>query len=189
MEISKFKEIVQSSKRSRKELDILLLKATNKGEIEFINIIQQEFRRRGWNVNGPLGGATPTEVLFNDEKRIFSSAKKAYGWMIENFIKVHPEVFDTVSWETYFVAKGSQRLYFGRDKKKIFFGSPHLAEQSSNLISLSNGWFANVNLNNEEKFNILCKLAAVSGLTFNKDWGWKILRSPMDTSLGYILKI
>jgi len=56
----------------------------------------------------------------------------------------------------------------------MFHGSPHLASDKNNYIQLSNGWVVNLNLSNEQKFEILAKFAAVAKLQLGQEWKWQI---------------
>jgi hypothetical protein len=73
-----------------------------------------------------------------------------------------------------FVAKGRNRNYFGRAPKKMFHGSPHLADDRNNYLRLTNGWFINLNLKNDQKFEILCKFAAVGKFEYGREWKWEV---------------
>jgi len=90
-------------------------------------------------------------------------------------IEACPGLFTNINWETEFVSKGIRRLYFSKDLMKMFHGSPHLADNPNNFNLLPNGWYANMDLDNDRKFNVLCKMAAVAKLKFEKDWYWHVL--------------
>ena len=178
MNIDNFKRLVTDHHRTKDELKTMLSNALNKGEAEFAHIAKDELDRRfpGWEcVRSRRGGSTPTIVGFRGSDHRFETAKEAYFWLIQRFTEAHPETFTTLNWETVFVAKGKRRNYFGRDLEKMFHGSPHLADDPNNYQKLSNGWYVNLNLNNEEKFDILCKFAAVGKFDFGREWKWEVV--------------
>ena len=94
--------------------------------------------------------------------------------MIERFIEVRPTLFTEVSRETLSIAKGHKRNYFGRSPKRMFPSSPHLADDANNYVKLTNGWYANTNLSNREKFDVLCRFAAMARLVHGVDWLWEV---------------
>jgi hypothetical protein len=57
----------------------------------------------------------------------------------------------------------------------MFSGTPELAENQSNFVRLSNGWYANVNLNNAQKLDILMRLAALARLEYPDQWDFEVL--------------
>lgn len=176
MDIERFQRFTQDEKRTKVELQNMLENAKDKCEEEFARIVkdQLDLKFPGWDqASSRRGGNTPTDVMFRGEKRHFDSAKKGYIWLIERFIAAHPDPFDSVNWETAFVAKGKSRLYFARVPGKMFPKSPHLADDPNNYARLSNGWFANLNLANREKFQLLLKFVAVA--KFSPDeWLWRV---------------
>jgi len=177
MDIDRFKRLVADQRRTKDELKTMLSNALKKDEAEYAHIAKIELDTRfpGWaSVRGRRGGATPTFVGFRGSEHRFETAKDAYFWLIQKFTEAHPETFATLNWETVFVAKGKRRNYFGRDLEKMFHESPHLADDQNNYQKLSNGWYANLNLNNDQKFDILCKLAAVGKFDFGREWKWEI---------------
>ncbi len=180
MDIDRFRNLVQNTKYEKKDLLAFLHNAKAKDEKEFVGVVkdQLDLRFPGWDeASSRRGGRTPTDVIFRGEKRHFDSAKEAYVWLIERFIAAHPELFGHVNWETAFVAKGRSRLYFARNIGKMFPKSPHLAADRSNYARLSNGWFANMNLANREKEQLLQKFAAVARFPAT-EWRWHVEATP-----------
>ncbi len=176
MDIERFQKFAQDAKRTKVELLNMLKNAEDKSEEEFAGIVkdQLDLKFPGWGqVSSRRGGKTPTDVMLRGEKRHFDSAKEAYIWLIERFIAAHPETFVRINWETAFVARGKSRLYFARALGKMFPKSPHLADDPNKYARLSNGWFANLNLANREKFQLLLKFAAVAKFSSN-EWLWQV---------------
>jgi hypothetical protein len=119
-----------------------------------------------------MPGRKRISASFRGIKKTFRYAKDAYIWLIDNFVSVKPDLLDE-DWQKEFAAKGRVRNYFSRDRKDLFEASPHLAEDSNNYARIAKrDWYAITNLNNAEKFQILCNLAAVAGLRYELDWTW-----------------
>lgn len=173
----RFRTLVCDPSRSRQEIEQMLRNALAKGETELARIAKDTLDRRfpGWDTpHTRAAGARPTVAFFRGTERRFETSKEAYIWLLERFLTVKPQLFEKINWETVFVAKGRKRNYFGKDLKAMFHGSPHLADDPNNYARLTNGWYANTNLNNVQKFEILGRFAAIAKLSYEKDWRWDV---------------
>ncbi len=121
------------------------------------------------------GGKTPNVASFRGTEKAFDSARDGYIWLVEQFMVCRPALFADPSSDTLTLALGKSRNYFGRKPEALFRGSPHLADDASNFSRLSNGWVANVNLNNAQKFDILLRFAALTGVAYPEEWEWRVL--------------
>jgi len=177
MDADRFKQLVNDTRRTCDDIQQMLRNAVKKGERELAWIAEEALNTRfpGWNkVHHKATGAKPTLACFRSEKKQFPNSKEAYVWLIERLIHAKPDLFETISWETVVVAKGRKRNYFGQNIKSLFHGSPHLANDPNNYARLTNGWYANTNLSNSLKFDILCRFAAIAKLEHETDWSWKV---------------
>lgn len=154
--------------------------AENEREIAFEikEILDERFPQTGRSA----GGSTETVARFKINTKRFPTAKEAYIWLIERFVGARPDVFTNIKWETAYVAVGHRRTtegairnYFARSPRVLFRGSPRLADNQNNYAPLTNGWYANVNLSNAQKFDILCRFGWVVGLKGGEDWDWEVL--------------
>lgn len=178
MDIDKFEKIVSNPARSEQDLKTMLENALKKDAREHATIAKMELDRRypGWDViKSRKGGAKPAIARFFERAQSFSTSKDAYLWLIERFIDSKPSVFDDPSKDTIYLALGRKRNYFGRNMKKMFHGTPKLIENPCNYALLTNGWYANINLNNPQKFDILMRFAALSGMEYPAQWDWEVL--------------
>ncbi|MGZ5025871.1 MAG: MOSC N-terminal beta barrel domain-containing protein [Methylobacter sp.] len=131
---------------------------------------------------GPDGGSRRTIAYFRGKEKECNTAREAYIWLIERFAKINPTLFTNLKWETTgYVAvgrrkgpKGVARMYFAKSPDKLFKESLELVDKPKNFHRLTNGWYANLNLNTRENFEILCRFAAVSNLKHLDDWDWKV---------------
>lgn len=176
MDIEKFTQLVNDPSRSKANLQQMMVNALQKGKREYAVIAKAALDNRfpGWN-EVKVGGATPTRVTFRNTEKKFPTAKDAYIWLIERFITVKPELFENINWETEFFAKGKKRNYFGHSPEKMFRNSPHLAKDKNNYEKLPNDWYVNLNLSNSQKYEILCKFAAITKLKYMVDWQWEVI--------------
>ncbi|HNA04393.1 MAG TPA: hypothetical protein PLV48_10965 [Rhodocyclaceae bacterium] len=177
MDLSRFIQLVNDPRRTKDELRNMLNNAVQNSKPDYARAAKDALDGRfpGWNdVRAKRVGATPTRVVFRGVERRYETAKDAYTWLIERFIEAHPEPFINLDWEIAFVAKGRQRNYFGRTLKRMFHGSPHLADDANNFARLTNGWYVNLNLSNDKKFAILCNFAAVGKFKYGEEWTWSV---------------
>lgn len=180
MDLERFTKLVSDPARIKADLQQMLKNALAKERPDCAAVAKDVLDRRfpGWDkVSSKRGGATPTSVSFRGARQHCPTAKEAYVWLINRFISTYPEPFVNINWETEFVAKGRNRNYFGRSPERMFRGSPHLAEDRNNYERLTNGWYVNLNLNNDQKLEILGKFAAVAKLKFD-DWSWEVSGAP-----------
>lgn len=173
MDLTRFRH--NCSTASLESLRTMRTNAQAKGATEFVRAAEAELDQRfpGWDTVRTRG--TPTKVRFDQDEQLFDTAKDGYLWLVERFAAARPSTFQKVDWSTQFVVEGTKRKYFAKDPKGLFPASPKLAEDASMYQKLSNDWFAISNLNNNEKFAILCRLAAVGELEFERQWYWEIL--------------
>lgn len=170
---------------------VMLKNALDRGFKEHAAVAKAELDRRfsGWDhVKTRRGGSKPTIVRFRGQEQYFDTSKDAYVWLVERFAAYNSKVFDEPSKETLYVALGKRRNYFGRSLAKMFKGNPGLAENHNNYVRLSNGWYANVNLNNSQKLEILMRLAALARLEYAEDWDFEVL-DPSDALMERKLAI
>lgn len=173
----RFRGLVRDPSRTRQDLEQMMRNAIAKGESELARIAKDALDSRfpGWDtVRHKAAGARLNVAHFHGTKKHFDTSKEGYIWLLERFIGVKPKLFETINWETVFVTKGRKRNYFGKNLKTMFHGSPHLADDRNNYARLTNGWYANTNLNNAQKFDILCRFAAIAKLEYDKDWRWDV---------------
>lgn len=151
--------------------------ARAKNAPEYVTIAKEALDRRcaGWDkVSVRRGGANPTVATFQGKSREFPSTKEAYGWLIEQFIRVVPDIFPELPHETLKLGKGKRRNTFARSPQKLYIESPDLADKPPNYVRLPNGWYADVNLPNAQKFEILARLANRTALKYPEEWDLKV---------------
>lgn len=201
MDLDKFQEMLDAPGRSKEQLLLILENARNKEAFAHILAVEQVLEQRfpGWRKRpSNRGGARPTVAMFQGEVREFPSQKEAYIWLIERFVANNPSPFVNLNWETVFIVKGQEVLYFAKSLLVLFLQKPHLGEDPNMHHRLSNGWYARLVLNEEQKVEILERIAAVSRFKMGVDWDWnsrglapgrldpdELLRELKDPGLGH----
>ena len=175
MNIDKFLQMLEDPSREKGDLLSMRENAIAKNAIEFIHISERVLDARFPEWRQPVmrrGGSKPTDAMFFGNVMHFDSEKDAYVWLMERFTQRYPKPFETIDWETRFVAKGTRTLYFAKSLKNLFKTSPDLASDPTKYHRLPNGWYAKLVLNEKQKVELLMKFAAVSQLAMGKDWDW-----------------
>lgn len=170
---NKFLDLLRS-RRTREEIEQMWRNALNKGETELAGLAKQHLHERYPPKKPRTGGATPTLASFREEEKWFPTAKEAYVWLIGRFIEDKPDILESEEWKTDFVAKGRAVNYFAQDLKSLFLHSPHLADDPNMYSRLGRGWFVDLNLSNDQKFDILTRFSAVAEYKFREDWNWRV---------------
>jgi hypothetical protein len=111
-------------------------------------------------------------VHFKTERKTFSKAKDAYIWLVENMLKFNSNM-KSRELEHLFVHGTHGGCYVAETLDELFHGDSNRIANPSYWHELSNGWFLNLNLNNNQKLDRLIGLAAVVGNKYNEDWSWR----------------
>lgn len=118
-----------------------------------------------------MRGTKATLVSMQGQKRMFATSKEAYIWLLDRFIANRPDILKDDRQRDRIVT-GRGRIYLAQTPKELFLASPHLADDPIYFARVSGGWFAITNLNNDVKFNVLCRFARIAGFDYGKDWTW-----------------
>ena len=182
MDIERTRRLLANPASTRDELRLLLQEARAAREIDLEDEIQDVIDERFPEYLAPSHVEATAIATFRSQRREFSTAKYAYVWLAEKFVKEKPDLFTEVQWDLRYFALGTQRMengrpkrnYFARSPERLFSNSPHLAHSSHKYVQLSNGWYANLVLNNREKFRILCRFGISADLEHPTGWEWDV---------------
>jgi hypothetical protein len=169
MDPDRFRRLVDDPRRTRDELEDMERRAQKNGDAELIRIVRAALDGRfpgRKTVRTKASGARPATARFHDIERRFPTSKEAYVWLLENFVRHSPTALAAPQ-----VSRGRTRNYFDRDPKKLFPASPHLAENQSMHANVGNGWYANLNLSNPEKRDLLISIARAARIS---DWAFVV---------------
>jgi len=179
MDTQRIRKLKDNPAVSRLELEKLFQQAMSNNDRALAFEIQEVIDARfGMQLTAPEGHIAAS-ASFRGSQKTFAHAKDAYLWLVEHFIELRPEIFTEPAMETTGVialgrARNSDgkplRNYFARSRQKLFRSSPELAEQSDKYAKLRNNWYANINLNNVEKLDILIQFGNQLSLEHGRDW-------------------
>ena len=175
MDINRFLELLQDPLKNQSDLVAMRNNALKKNTIEYVHHAEKALDERfpNWrSIRTRRGGSKPTNVMFLGKTNHFPSEKDAYVWLMERFTQHYPQPFETIDWQTRFVAKGARALYFAKSLKNLFHTSPDHAADTNKYHRLTNGWYAKLILSEKQKVELLMKFAAVAKLRMGVDWDW-----------------
>lgn len=182
MDASDFERWARNPSLGRAELETMQANALAKGNREFAAIAAAVLVERFPAALKKSGGATPTTAVFLERKVDFPSGKDAYIWLVQRFREHYPGLLENQDRWHQRAFHGVKRKYFGRSPESLFPAGSPLASQQGNYVELTDGWYANVNLNHEQKFDILLKLAAVCQLQYFDQWDFQVTGATPDLS-------
>jgi hypothetical protein len=175
MDIDRFLELLKDPQKKQDDLLTMREHALAKNAIEHVHLAERVLDERFPNWRLPRtrrGGSGPTEVMFLGKTKYFSTQKEAYVWLMEQFTQHYPKPFETIDWQTLFVAKGRHTLYFARSLPNLFRTAPDHAADPNKYHRLANGWYAKLVLSEQQKVELLMKFASVANLRMGTDWDW-----------------
>ena len=73
-----------------------------------------------------------------------------------------------------------KRKYFAKSPAELFPPDSSLSSQGGSHVQLADGWYANVNLNHGQKFDILLRLAAACQLQYLDQWDFQVTGATPD---------
>jgi len=172
MDIAQFEAMARNPARTREQLETLEKNALAKGNREFAAVASEALHDRFPQAKRKSGGATPTTAVILGRTEQFDSGKDAYIWLIERLRNHHNGLLETYCSMRSLGSNG--RDHFARSADALFPPGSALAEKSGTHLQLQEGWFANVNLNHGQKFELLLRLAAVARLRYPTDIDFRV---------------
>lgn len=161
MDLQKFTTMVRDSRRTQKELEQILHNALQKNANEHAVVVKEQLDLRFPKWQKPrsrVGGNTPTYAMYRKKIRRFETATEAFVWLVEEIVQSHPGIFEKLEATNPWSMEGHSRRWFARSPEQLYYCSRHLAANSALFRKLSNGWFVDVNSNNEHKWSVLFNL-------------------------------
>lgn len=124
------------------------------------------------------GEKPPTQVHFRDKQRIFPSSKNAYVWLVGEMLNTRSHLaFGGSFFQEMFVKgiRGARYLALAPEDLFPAKSNDEIRAMKDNFwYELPNGWTLYLKLNDNQKLDRLCGLAAVCKLEYEKDWSWHV---------------
>ncbi len=159
---------------ARADVEQMVANAKRNTDPAYAKLASEVFQERFGSVARRSGGSTPTTAIFRGKQADFPSGKDAYIWMIERFRQYHPGLLENQDHWHDKAFKGTTRRFFAKEAASLFPAGSELSSSSSNFSKLSEGWYANINLKHEQKFQILIRLSVICRLSYPSDWDFII---------------
>lgn len=174
MNATDFEQMARRPALTREELETLKRNALTKGNRDFAAIAQAVLLERFPTAARNSGGAKATTALFLGREQDFQSGKEAYLWLVQRFRDHRPGLFESQEQWHHRAFKGTTRRYFAASPRDLFPRDSDQSSVTSNFAELPGGWYANVNLSHEQKFEILLRLGAICKLEYAEHWDFRV---------------
>jgi len=168
MDPSRFEQLARNPARTRDDLESMKANALSKGETELAHIAEEVLRERFPIRTKAPSGRTPTTAIFREHKEQFDSGKDAYLWLVNEFKRYRPTIFHDYE-KLHVRAKSAGRRYARTPESLFPPGSPR-AGNPAYYAELGGGWYADINVNHQNKFSALVQLGHLAGLEFPRNW-------------------
>jgi hypothetical protein len=172
MDISRFEQMARAPGRTREELEAMKMNALAKGHIDLARIAEDVLRERFPARRKKSGAATPTRVRFRGRTETFPTGKDAYLWLIDQFRLHRSTIFDDYTALHQRAASAGRR--FARTPDGLFPSGSTRAGNPVYYTKVEAGWYADINLNHNDKFSTLLQLAYLAGLEYPADWTFEV---------------
>jgi hypothetical protein len=179
IDIATFRKRAENPALDKSQLQALRENAARSGGEEYASIVDEVLARRFPPTRVTAGSGTPTTVTFLSAVNHFDTGKEAYLWLIEQLRRARPDLLE--NYETSKSRKENAGSRFSTRKSAILpKDSKRLAKLDDYATPISDGWYADVNLDHDQKFSILVRLAGLCGLQFGKDWDFAVTGATRD---------
>ena len=172
MDIARFEKIARGAK-TRVEVETMRDHALAKGLADYVECAERVLLE-SFGPPKPKGGAKRTVATFRGKTTRFDSAVQAYLWLIARFLEHQPALLERQEEWHPFLFKGTKRRYFARDPVSLFPQGSRLPHKPGTVAQVQTGWFANINLNDPLKFEILVRVSALTMLEYPDDWEFRV---------------
>lgn len=172
-DLLKLEETARRSSLTLADLEQMKVNALAKRNVEAAKLISEVILER-FPVHTKVGsGRTPTAALFLGRAQEFDSGKEAYLWLVAQFHSFRPTVFTDFQALSRARSKSNSGVRFAQESHHLFPSGSKRAGNASYFAELPGGWFADTNLNHQDKFATLLKLGYVSELEYPTQWEFR----------------
>jgi hypothetical protein len=170
MNLERIEAIARNPARTRDELEQMKSNAFGKGDAVVAKLINDVILQRFPIVAKAGGGKTRTRATFRGRAEEFQSGKDAYLWLVERFHHAFPDALERYNSLHRSGGKGNVSSRFARTPAQLFPLGSKRAGDSKFYSPLSGEWFADTNINHDDKFAALLKLSYVCKVQYPLDW-------------------
>ena len=174
MDIQRFERLVRDPRKTREDLENMKENALAKGNPEFAAIANEVLLRRFPIKSRRSGGATPTTGAFRGRSEEFDSGKDAYLWLVDQFCRYRLDALNRYVALHTKAGVRSKGCRFATNENDLFPEGSRRRGDRAFYSMVSNGWFADTNLNHSDKFATLMQLSYVCGLQYEVDWEFRV---------------
>lgn len=176
MDIERFTAIANDPARTRAELEQMRERALAKNLTNYVQVIENVLRTRfSKKPTKRGGGGTPTTAVFRSRTEHFASGKDAYLWLIEQFCHFNKSVLSEYDKLHNRAGTRSRGKRFARTPLALFPEGSSRRGDPSYYATVGDGWYADVNLNHDDKFATLLQLSYLSKLEYETDFDFQVL--------------
>jgi len=175
MDIERFTAQVRNPTRTREELETMRANAIAKNATEFARVVDDVLRERFPNKPTKKGGGkTPTTAMFRSRTEHFESGKEAYLWLVDQFCGFHKTVLAEYDQLHTRAGSRSRGKRFSRNHLSLFPEGSSRRGDPTYYAAVGDGWYADVNLNHDDKYAALLQLSYLANLEYERDWEFKV---------------
>jgi hypothetical protein len=174
MDIQRFERLVRDPRKTREELENMKKNALANGKPEFAAIANEVLLQRFPAKGRRSGGATPTTATFRGRSEDLDSGKDAYLWLVEQFCAYRSDTLDKYVALHAKAGDRSKGRRFATNENALFPEGSRRRGDPAFYSKVSNGWYADTNLNHDDKFATLMQLSYVCGLEYEVDWDFRV---------------
>ena len=176
MDIERFTAIAKDPARTRAELEQMRERALAKNLPNYVQVIDNVLRERFSNKpTNRGGGGKPTKAIFRSRTEHFASGKDAYLWLIEQFCRFNNSVLSEYDILHTRAGTRSHGKRFARNPLALFPEGSSRRGNPSHYATVGDGWYADVNINHDDKFATLLQLAYLSKLEYELGFDFQVL--------------
>ena len=168
MDLERFKALASDPKRRVAELAQMKANAAERKNWDAVKIVEEILAARSQVKPSGKIGRTPTLAAFKGETQEFDSAKDAYLWLVQRFRATSPALLERYV-EEHARKKQSQGLRFASVPEKLFPPGSSRIGNPQFVHNFGDGWFADVNISNDDKYAALLALSGLSGIS-DSEW-------------------
>ena len=172
-DLAKLEQLARLGSRSLADLEQMKANMLGKGEIEAAKLLSEVIVERFPVRTKSGGGRTPTVASFRGHAQEFDSGKDAYLWLAAQFQLFRPALFEDFQAFVSRRALPNSGTRFAQTPDELFPRGSNRAGNASYFAKLPGGWFADTNLNHQDKFATLLKLAYVAKLEYPTHWEFR----------------